>query len=161
MFIKRVVLIALIIGAGGASQDHNGTSLYRTLCSECHMAYQPQLLPARSWEKIMGNLEDHFGVDATVEERERRLLTEYLKERSGDRRGAGELGEFAQSVPPNETPLRISETPYFKKEHREIPKRLVKQREVKSFANCTACHPRAQRGEYEPISIPNYGPWED
>ncbi|MDH5218993.1 MAG: diheme cytochrome c, partial [Gammaproteobacteria bacterium] len=41
-------------------------SLYKEECSACHMAYQPGLLPARSWEKMMDNLADHFGENAEL-----------------------------------------------------------------------------------------------
>jgi hypothetical protein len=35
-------------------------------CGECHMAYQPGLLPAASWNRIMDGLADHFGENASV-----------------------------------------------------------------------------------------------
>ena len=41
--------------------------LYVSECAGCHMAYQPAFLPKRSWKKMMLTLEDHFGVDATME----------------------------------------------------------------------------------------------
>ena len=49
------------------------------------------------------------------------------------------------------------------REHREIPKKLILQPEVKSFANCNACHTKAESGSYREreIRIPNYGRWED
>ena len=36
-------------------------------CSECHMAFQSQLLPKRSWVKIMATLENYFGEDASMD----------------------------------------------------------------------------------------------
>ena len=36
-------------------------------CGECHMAFQPALLPAESWRGIMAGLADHFGEDASLE----------------------------------------------------------------------------------------------
>ena len=35
-------------------------------CGECHMAFQPALLPAESWMRIMDGLKDHFGDDASL-----------------------------------------------------------------------------------------------
>ncbi len=35
-------------------------------CGAYHMAFQPQMLPERSWEKIMNELSDHFGEDASL-----------------------------------------------------------------------------------------------
>ena len=41
---------------------------YKEECGSCHFAYQPGLLPARSWEKIMGNLENHFNENAELDQ---------------------------------------------------------------------------------------------
>ena len=35
-------------------------------CAECHMAFQPAFLPARSWTRMMGQLNDHFGDNASM-----------------------------------------------------------------------------------------------
>jgi len=35
--------------------------IYKEECGACHFAYQPELLPSGSWEKILAGLEDHFG----------------------------------------------------------------------------------------------------
>jgi len=136
--------------------------LYISECSACHMAYQKEFLPKRSWNKMMDTLENHFGVDATVEPEDKKTLTEYLTSASSkyiDRH----ITKTAASSRGDETPLRISNTPYFKKEHRKIPRNLIKQKEVKSIANCNLCHTNAQKGDYRESSIfiPNYGRWDD
>ena len=41
--------------------------MYQKECGSCHMAYQPQFLPQRSWNKMMKNLDNHFDVDATLD----------------------------------------------------------------------------------------------
>jgi hypothetical protein len=53
--------------------------------------------------------------------------------------------------------------PYFIRKHREIPRRIIKQKEVKTLSNCTACHTTAEKGVYSEraIRIPNYGRWDD
>jgi hypothetical protein len=35
-------------------------STYTDQCSACHFAYQPELLPADSWRKILADTDDHF-----------------------------------------------------------------------------------------------------
>ncbi|HPQ24397.1 MAG TPA: cytochrome C, partial [Gammaproteobacteria bacterium] len=40
--------------------------LYLQECGSCHFAYQPGLLPARSWNNLMGGLENHFGENAEL-----------------------------------------------------------------------------------------------
>ncbi|MGB5964585.1 MAG: diheme cytochrome c [Sulfurimonadaceae bacterium] len=133
-------------------------------CGSCHIAYQPEFLPSRSWDKMMGGLEDHFGVDATVGAEEGKILSAYLRENAADSKRVGKhFAKTAASIGANDAPLRISDTPYFKKEHRGIPQKYIDQKEVKSIANCNACHQKAASGDYRErgIFIPNYGPWKD
>ena len=37
----------------------------RTECGDCHMVFPPQTLPKALWKKIIGNMSDHFGEDAS------------------------------------------------------------------------------------------------
>ncbi len=148
------------------NQDTKAAKLYKNECGSCHMAYQAEFLPKRSWVKLMKqkSLEDHFGVDATLDEADRAEIEKFLVKNAGDnKRVYGEFKEFIESINKSFTPIKISEVPYFKKEHRKIAKKWIKQKEVKSIANCAACHTKAQSGDYDDdnIKIPNYGKWDD
>jgi Dihaem cytochrome c len=138
--------------------------LYVDECGACHFAYPPGLLPARSWEGVMTGLRDHFGDNAElapdVAARLTRYLTEHAADRGADRRGAWVL----RSLGANDAPLRITELPAFRGEHREIPARLVADnQDVGSLSRCEACHTRAARGYYNgrDVRIPGYGRWDD
>lgn len=147
-----------------ASAKSPEATLYGKECGSCHMAYQPELLPKRSWEKMMKTLDDHFGVDATLDEGDALLLTSYLVKNAGDAKPVPkDFAKIVASIPAADAPLRISKTRYFVKEHREIPQRFIDQKEVKSIANCNACHQDAAAGDYSErsIFIPNYGRWDD
>lgn len=135
-------------------QDQASAALYQKECGSCHMAYQPSFLPKRSWDKTMNTLESHFGTDATLEAADHKTIQAFL---AANASANDRLTDMKGSVP-----LRISQTPHFVREHREIPKKMVAQAEVKSFSNCTACHTKASSGSYREreISIPNYGRWE-
>ncbi len=162
--MKRAIYIALAVMLGGFAFAQDGKTLYQQECGACHMVYQPQFLPKRSWQKIMQTLQDHFGSDASLDSADKEKITKYLLANSGDsKRVLGEFREIIQSIPPTQTPLRISETPYFKKEHRKIPRKAITQKEVRSFANCNACHTKAQQGDFSErtLAIPNYPNWED
>lgn len=136
-------------------QEKATAALYTKECGSCHMAYQPGFLPKRSWEKTMNTLDNHFGTDATLDPADHKTIQNYLaahaskNDRTSDMKGA--------------VALRISETPYFVREHHEVTKKMVTQPDVKSFANCNACHTQATNGSYREreIRIPNYGRWED
>lgn len=137
---------------------------YIKICGSCHMAYQPEFLPRRSWKKIMETLKDHFGTDATITQDESKVILEYLMENAADRKRVGpHFTALAGSIKKGDVPLRISDTPFFIKTHNELAKEQILQPDVKSIANCSACHKKAQQGDYRKrnIIIPNYGPWED
>jgi hypothetical protein len=117
-------------------------------CGDCHMAFQPQMLPQRSWIKIMDTLGDHFGEDASLDKATIETIKNYLTENAAD---AGWLsGKFMRGVRDNWTPLRITEIPYWVREHNEeVPNYAWSDPKVRSKANCAACHPRAKMGNYD------------
>lgn len=136
-------------------QEKAATALYTKECGSCHMAYQPQFLPKRSWDKTMNTLDNHFGTDATLDPADHKTIQNYLAAHASKN---DRISDMKGSVA-----LRISETPHFVREHREIPKKFIRQPEVKSLGNCNACHTKAESGSYRErdIRIPNYGRWED
>ncbi len=140
---------------------------YGEECGSCHMAYQPGLLPARAWTAIMSpdGLSNHYGDDASLTDELRNEIGAYLTANAADRSGGKRASKFAESRAGADGGLpRISESPYFVKEHDEIPARLIKDNpEVGSLSKCNACHRGAAEGDYSErqINIPGYGPWED
>lgn len=169
--MKKLVFIPIILSISLFASDYksnktysSSNELYIQECASCHMAFQVEFLPKRSWNKMMDTLENHFDVDATFDKDDEKKIREYLlKNASDSKRVYGEIGEFADSISKYSTPLAISELPKFKREHREIDKRLITQKEVKSISNCMACHTDAKEGLYKErnIFIPNYGRWDD
>jgi hypothetical protein len=116
-------------------------------CSSCHIAYPPGLLPAESWRRVMAGLDKHFGTDASLTPAESKEVSDFLVRNAGNRwSGAA-------------TPLRITETTGFKREHRgdEIPAGAFRRASVKSAANCQACHSGASKGDFSEhgVKIPN------
>ncbi len=137
---------------------------YLTECGSCHFPYQPGLLPARSWEKLMVTLDDHFGENAELPAEDAKALTDYLLANAADRSEHKRSKKILASIRPEEAPLRISETDYFVKKHSEIPRKMVQDNpEVGSFSKCNACHTQAANGSYseKEIRIPGFGAWED
>ena len=117
-------------------------------CGACHMAFQPGMLPKRSWEKIMNGLLDHFGEDASLEAATKDHIASYLKDRAAD--SGMWSGKFMRGIKKNMTPLRITETPHWIREHRkEVRSSAWTSPKVKSKANCLACHSQANRGFYD------------
>ena len=138
--------------------------LYATECSACHFAYQPGWLPARSWKKMMLNLDDHFGENAELDQKSNDIITGYLVSESADNKPNRKSHKIMRSIRANETPLRISTLPYILRKHDEIPQRLIRDNaKVGSAANCIACHTGASQGQFNEhgVTIPGYGAWED
>ena len=118
-------------------------------CGSCHTAYAPGLLPARSWRRMMAELGNHFGEDASVQEPVRLALLKDLEDMAADGTFADmRMRRIAASVPVNIAPQRITETAFFKFMHDEVPKHFWQRKAIGSSANCLACHPRANEGRY-------------
>jgi len=138
--------------------------VYKEECGSCHMAYPAGLLPARSWTKMMTGLEDHFGDDAELDPDTHQAISRLLVENSADRSDYRRSRKFSQSIGSSDAPIRISDTPYFRHEHDEIPERMVAgNSKVKSISQCDSCHTSAERGAFNEhdIYIPGYGRWDD
>ena len=117
-------------------------------CGACHMAFQSQMLPKRSWQKIMDGLTDHFGEDASLDKATAEHIGAYLTANAAD--SGWWSGKFMRGVKDSMTPLRITEMPYWVREHNEeVSARDWKKSKVKTKANCTACHRGAARGNYD------------
>ena len=90
-------------------------------CGSCHMVFPPQFLPKRSWQKLVETLSDHFGENASLGDTQRQTVLDYLLAHAADSPQAGREGrKFAQSIAARQTPLRITETPRWVREHREV-----------------------------------------
>ncbi|MDH3354060.1 MAG: diheme cytochrome c [Chromatiales bacterium] len=132
-------------------------------CGSCHFAFQPGLLPARSWKKLMGGLDDHFGENAEFDSADAQKILNYLVAGAADTSSAHRSQSINNSIPRNSAPLRISETRYFLRKHDEIPPRYVTGNpKVGSFSNCEKCHTEAAKGSFSEhgVHIPGVGRWD-
>jgi hypothetical protein len=178
MYIKNI-LLATALGAciaatqiTAADEDHKAKAglapvkdeLYRAECGACHFAFPPGLLPARSWEKLMENLHDHFGESAELTPEDYDRVLNYLRSEAADTSDYARSRRAASMIAAGETPLRITETRYFQRLHEEVPKRVFKDNpKLKTISQCKACHTRADQNSYREseIEIPGRGRWED
>ena len=117
-------------------------------CGTCHMAFQPGFLPARSWNRMMGSLADHFGEDASLADEKIEIIRAYLTANAGDVVNQGRAAKYMQWVAPGGTPQRITENPDFLRKHR-FPDSVWNDPKVVTRSNCLACHTGAERGLYE------------
>ena len=140
---------AIYLGATAfamADEDHGrraaqviNNPLYQQECAACHTAYPPGMLPAASWGRIMRNLDQHFGRDASLEPEAVAALSQYLAQNAGTSRRV-------QTAPPED---RITRSDWFIREHREISPSTWLRAGIKTAANCAACHTTADKGNFD------------
>ena len=119
----------------------------QTECGACHMAFPAGMLPARSWQALMGNLKDHFGENAALDDATTKIVTDYLVANAADAGGRG--ARALRGVPADAPTLRITEMPWWIREHRgEVRPGAFNDPRVKSKANCVACHRDAAKGYF-------------
>jgi len=127
---------------------------YADECSACHIAYPPSLLPAKNWGSLMVTLDDHFGEDASLGQAATDEITTWLFENAADSVDTKPAHVFSRTNP--EAPLAITETPFWKNTHRNIPDSVFTRPPIYDNGNCVACHSDAESGAFYPanISIP-------
>ena len=149
-------VVAVDEGRGRGNNEQIGSvtnKVYIKECGACHLAFQPQLLPKRSWEKIMGTLDKHFGDSATLDEAAAAEILAYLVKYSAETSSSEESIKILASLGKSETPLRISDTPYFKRKHRKLNADVFKRKSIGSPANCSGCHLTAEKGDYDEDNV--------
>lgn len=134
---------------------------YQDECGACHFAYQPGLLPKKSWEKLLdaNALSDHFGDNAELDDETLKEVRDYALQNASETSYFKLSDKVTRATSTGEAPLRISQVRFIKRKHHEIPEKMVKGNpDVKSLSNCSACHTKAKEGWYDPdtVSIPHY-----
>lgn len=148
--MRKTVFLLVALAAAPAAADDDwvppvSDPLTRKECGACHMAFQPAFLPARSWSRMMDELADHFGDDASLPPGQAAAIRSYLVRNAGDTTGRGKQ---VRRIPANAAPQRITETPSFLREHR-FPDAVWRRPDVVVKSNCPACHKAAEQGWYD------------
>jgi len=122
---------------------------WRKACGECHLAYHPTLLPARSWHKLMADQANHFGEDLALDPETNAKITAFLVKNAAESHLSEPAWRISTTTPPTLTPLRITDTPYWRAKHDEIRARVWAMPQVKKKGHCEACHLDAIQGFFE------------
>lgn len=146
--LTRSLSVAVALGLATMALSHADSDrllprdvpvTYTQECGSCHTAYPPGMLPARSWQRIMRGLDQHYGTDAAVDAATARQLERWLQAHAGTTKRVRE-------EPPQD---RITRSAWFERKHRKVDPVVWKHPGVKSPANCSACHPGADQGDYD------------
>ncbi len=148
-----LVFSGLVLTRAQAGGNHFYTpvrdALVKEECGSCHLAFSPAMLPASSWQRMMADLSNHFGDDASVDADTAAKITRYLVENSADRGGQRLNNKLMRGVSMGNAPLRITELPKWQREHREVPAWEWRHKDVRTKTNCVACHTAAEQGYYD------------
>jgi hypothetical protein len=155
--VLATLLLGFSLTSAGASEKQRSLPVnkaWQEECGSCHLAFPPNLLPSASWQAMMAGLDKHFGSDASLDAAKQKEIAAFLAANASRR-------SEAASGPDGRPLLRITETAWFRKEHRDghdgLTPAVWKSPAVKSAANCAACHTQAAQGDYRErnIRIPN------
>ena len=122
-------------------------STYADHCGACHFTYQPELLPAVSWKRILDGTDDHFGETLDLDEDARREISGYLASNAADKSSARLAGKIMSCLGGR----YLSESPTFLVFAKSITNSHPSDRvpQIGSLANCTTCHSTAGEGDYD------------
>ena len=128
-------------------------------CASCHTLYPPHLLPRESWITLMDTLDNHFGDDASLDDKTRLSIKAYLVKNSAESSTKESAFYILQSLKKGDNVIAITQTPYWKARHQKIDNNIFSSKKIKSKANCKACHTDIEKGLIEDmkIQIPKIG----
>lgn len=156
--VSLVGLVPLVQDARGSGGEASripalANKAWQSECGSCHVAFPPSLLPKGSWKMLMSSLDRHFGENATLDEATAAEILGFLETNAADSGGSRLGAKVMSRIPSGELPLRITETAWFKREHREVPAAAWQRKAVGSPANCAACHKGAEKGLFDEYDI--------
>jgi len=158
-----VVMIALIGPAGSmlwalSTMPPSGlmtlepNDTYESECGDCHLPFHPSLLSSDSWMKMMVELEDHFGDDATLGDDATAVeITSYLTKFGGDKWDTEAANRFRIVDP--KFPYQITASPYWVRKHKDVSPDLFKLKKVGFKSNCGGCHTDHYSGSFDDQKI--------
>ncbi|MFL9824431.1 hypothetical protein ABTU92_06115 [Rhodoplanes sp. SY1] len=145
-----LVTLASPLVADGLRLDPVRDPVVKAECGACHLVYPAGLLPARSWRAMTANLSNHFGDNAALDQATTDRIAAYLAANAAD--AAGRNSKMMRKLPPEVTPARITELPWWTRKHerkdRVAPATLARKG-AKFRGDCKACHEDAEQGWFD------------
>jgi hypothetical protein len=139
-------------GLSGTAVPAVDNPTYRENCGACHFALQPALLPSRSWQLLLAGTQDHFGQSVDLEAEQLAEVEAYLSANAAEYTSGKLAQEIVDSIG-SSTPLRVTDVPLIRHEHRRIDAAVFQRPSVAGRADCRACHPGADDGIYDDDSV--------
>jgi hypothetical protein len=144
---SALALLTLLAALGSARAESTPkappNARHQQECGACHVAFAPGMLPAASWQRLMSDLPRHFGTDASLDAAAASEIGTWLTTNAGT--------TWRMQEAPAED--RITRSAGFVRKHHEVPADTWKRLAVRSAANCAACHPRADQGDFDEHNV--------
>ena len=124
-------------------------------CGDCHKVYPPYLLPKKSWKRVMGALDNHFGEELTednITKSQQSSILEFLVANSAETSKREASIKIMNSLGIRR-PKAITKTPYWRATHKHIPISVYKEKKIKDKSNCIACHKDFDQGNLDDMNI--------
>ena len=104
----------------------------------------------------MSGLDQHFGKHLKLDAATQKEITEFLVSHAAEHSKNNRAQKIAKNTQAGQVPLRIEETAYFNLHHTDVGAEVWQRKSVGSKANCKACHPGAEKDNFDEkeISIP-------
>ncbi len=118
-------------------------------CSDCHLAFHPSLLPARSWQRLLDEQDQHFDEELMLDEDVVTELRSFANKNSAEQEATEAAWQINRKIKADESPIQITKTAYWLAKHKKITQTIWQQKEVLSKSNCSACHLDAKQGHFE------------
>lgn len=151
--LLSIIATSLPACADSASLGGSLPSTYKSECGSCHTPFPAKGLTASDWRQVMKTLDKHYGDNASLDPATRKELERYLVTNASNGGASTGGSEVA----------RLTKSAWFTRKHHELGSATWQDPRIKSAANCSACHPRANDGRYNEheIKMPAGMKWED
>lgn len=101
----------------------------------------------------MQKQDTHFGEPLGLDPATTSEILAFLQKYSADTELTEPACKITQSIPPDMTPVRITEPGYWIDKHREISDSTWRHPKIGSKSNCGACHLDAEKGSFEDAAM--------
>ena len=149
-----VAALAALPGRGVPPPIHD--AVFDEQCGACHLAFPPSLAPVATWNAILADLKHHFGADASLSDDQVMQIRFWLDSNSAEHWDT--LPSHVLRVPAADGSLRITDTPGWRRIHRNIPADVFSPKRLRP-SDCASCHADAASGMFAPqdIDVPDQG----
>lgn len=126
-------------------------AMYAEQCGACHLAFPPSLAPAATWDRLLADLRHHFTADATLSGEQVAHLRAWLDANAAEHWDTRPAHLLRSPAPDGS--LRITDTPGWRRAHRQIAPATFSAAPVYRRSACEECHADAATGRFAPQRI--------